>query len=302
MDMEEYIGVPTSLMMDPGDKTELQAIKFAVNRIRNAGFQAIELAPAQFKAVAGRNAEIFLENAFGERDRTDLREILKPFRTVTVHGSNIIIHVPEGGEKVKEELWRPYLELMRFARDIGARLVTFHSLQPTKGRSLTNEEMIRCHIEFGKVAAEYAQQWDLFAGFELATNYKFFLENRIMSRIGSQRFGFLFDLGHVALHFAQSADITDPVLQVAEESIDKIFEFHAGGVQLTTQGLREHRPLDSHNILDHQKFMELLERKKFRGPIIFEIFYQTSRPEQSPGSFSENLDVSAAAKRQVLKR
>ncbi len=204
MDMEEYIGVPTSLMMDPGDKTDVQAIRFAVNRIRNTGFQAIELAPAQFKAFAGRDAEIFLVNAFGEEDRADLRAILKPFRTVTVHGSNIIIHVPEGGEKVKEELCKfAYLELMRFARDIGARLVSFHSLQPPKGGILTNEEMIRYHVEFGKFAAQYAQQWDLFAGFELATNYKFFLENRIMSRIGSQRFGLLFDLGHVALYFAR---------------------------------------------------------------------------------------------------
>ncbi len=56
----------------------------------------------------------------------------------------------------------------------------------------------------------------------------------------------------------ESTDITDPVLQVAQESMDEIFEFHAGGVQLTTQGLREHRPLDSHNILYYQKLMELL--------------------------------------------
>lgn len=300
--MEEYIGVPTALMMDPDDKTEVQAIKFAVNRIRDAGFKAIELAPAQFKPVSGRNAEIFLENAFGEEERRGLREILKPFRIVTVHGSNIIIHVPEGEEKKKEELWRPYLELMRFARDVGARLVTFHSLQSPKGGNLTNEELIHCHVEFGKLAAEYAQRWDLFAGFELATNFKFFLENGIISRIGSRRFGFLFDLGHVALHFAKSADITIPVLQVAEEYIDKIFEFHAGGVQLTPQGLREHRPLDSLNILDHGKVLELLERKKFSGPIIFEIFYQTSRPEQVPGSFSENLEVCAAAKKQALER
>ena len=300
--MEEYVGVPTSLMMDPGDRTEVEAIKFAVNRIGNAGFKAIELAPAQFKAVVGRNAEIFLEDAYGEEDRKGLKEILKTFRIVTVHGSNIIIHVPGTGEKEKGELWRPYLELMRFARDIGAHLVTFHSLQPSEGGSLNKEEMIRYHIEFGQLAAEYGQQWDLFVGFELATNFKFFLENQIMGRIGRQRFGFLFDLGHVALHFAKSADITDPVLQVAEEYIDKIWEFHAGGVQITSQGLREHRPLDRQNILDHQKFMELLERKKFRGPIIFEIFYQTSRPEQTLGSFSENLDLCTDAKRQVLKR
>jgi hypothetical protein len=47
--------------------------------------------------------------------------------------------------------------------------------------------------------------------------------------------------------------------------------------------------------------MDLLERKNFDGPLIFEIFFQASKPEQAPASFSENLDVCVAAKQQVLK-
>jgi len=299
--MEESIGVPTSLMMDPGDRTEAQAIQFAVNRIRKAGFRTVEIAPGQFRSVTGKNAETFLKNAFSEEDRRDLRDLLKPFRTVTVHGSGIIIHVPGAREEAKEERWGPYLELMRFARDIGARLVTFHSLQPPKEGSLDQKELADYHIEFGILAAQYAQKWDLLVGFELATQYQFFLENRIIDHIASPRFGILLDLGHLALHFSQSADITDPVLRITEANIDNIFEFHAGGVQATSQGLREHRPLDRNNILDHGKLMGLLERKNFRGPLIFEIFFQTSRPEQAPASFSENLDVCVSAKQQVLK-
>jgi sugar phosphate isomerase/epimerase len=299
--MEEYIGVPTSLMMDAGDRTEAQAIQFAVNRIRDAGFKAVEIAPGQFRSIAGKNAETFLKNVFGERDRRDLRNLLKPFRTVTVHGSGIIIHVPGGREEAKEEQWGPYLELMRFAHDIGARLVTFHSLQPPKEGSLDQEELARYHIEFGTLAARYAEKWDLLAGFELATQYQFFLENRIIDHIASPRFGILLDLGHLALHFSPSADITDPVLRIAEANIDNILEFHAGGVQVTSQGLREHRPLDRNNVLDHGKLMDLLEVKNFRGPLIFEIFFQTSRPEQAPASFSENLDICVAAKQQLLR-
>ena len=136
----------------------------------------------------------------------------------------------------------------------------------------------------------------------MATHYQFFLKNRIIDRIASPRFGILLDLGHLALHFSPAADITDPVLRIAEANIDKILEFHAGGVQLTSQGLREHRPLDRHNILDHGKLMELLERKNFHGPLIFEIFFQSSKPEQAPASFSENLDVCVAAKQEILRR
>jgi sugar phosphate isomerase/epimerase len=289
-------------MMDLGDRTEAQAIRFAVNRIWDAGFRTVEIAPGQFRSAAGKNAETFLKNAFGAEDRRGLRDLLKPFRTVTVHGSGIIIHVPGGTDGAKAEQWAPYLELMRFAYDIGARLVTFHSLQPSKEGSLDQEELARCHIEFGTLASQYAQKWDLLVGFELATQYQFFLENRIIDQIASPRFGILLDLGHLALHFPRSADVTDPVLRIAEANIDKILEFHAGGVQLTSLGLREHRPLDRNNILDHGKLMDLLERKNFRGPVIFEIFFQTSRPDQAPASFSENLDVCVAAKQQVLKK
>jgi sugar phosphate isomerase/epimerase len=300
--MEEFIGVPTSLMMDPGDKTDAQAILSAVKSIQNSGFKTVEIAPGQFRSVAGKNAEAFLKSAFGEEDRRELKDLLRSFRTITVHGSGLIIHVPGGREGGKGELWAPYLELMRFARDIGARLVTFHSLQPPEGGSLNPEEMARYHVEFGRVAARYAQECDLLAGFELATHYRFFLENRIIERIGSQRFGILLDLGHVALHFSQSMDITASVLQVAEECLDQTWEFHAGGVQLTSQGLREHRPLDPYNLLDHGKLMDLLERKNFLGPLIFEIFFKFAKPEQAPASFSENLDVCAAAKQGILKR
>src|SRR5512143_980975 len=115
--MEESIGVPTSLMMDRGDRTDAQAIKFAVSRIRDAGFKTVEIAPGQFRSLAGKNADTFLKSAFGEEDRRELRDLLKPFRTVTVHGSGIIIRIPGRGEEGKEELWAPYLELMRFARD-----------------------------------------------------------------------------------------------------------------------------------------------------------------------------------------
>ncbi len=300
--MEENIGVPTSLMMDRGDRTEAQAITFAVNRIRDAGFKTVEIAPGQFRTVAGKNAEAFLKSAFGEEDRRGLRDLLKPFHTVTVHGSGIIIHVPGGREEGKEELWAPYLELMRFARDIGARLVTFHSLQPPKGGSLDQEQMARYHIQFGKVAVEYAQKWALLAGYELATQYQFFLENAIIDRIGSPRFGLLLDLGHVALHFSRPEDITESVLQLAEKCLNQTWEFHAGGVQVTSQGLREHRPLDRHNLLDHGKLMNLLKREDFRGPLIFEIFYQSSKPEQTPASFTENIAACAEAKQEILRR
>jgi sugar phosphate isomerase/epimerase len=300
MNLEERIGVQTLLLAEKGGRTDAEAIASAVKQIGDAGFRAIEIVPAQFTVVEGREAAAFLERAFPAEERRDLRNLLKPFRAVTVHGSNIIVRVPPGRGEKRDDLWGSYLELMRFARDIGAQVVTFHSFQAAEGAGLGMEEMIGLYTEFGTLAAKYAEEWDLLAGFELATNYRFFVENKIIERIGSRRFGSLFDLGHVALHFAGSADITGSVLQVVEECLDHILEFHAGGVHLTSQGLREHRPLDQNNLMDHGKLMKLLERKNYRGPIIFEIFFRASEPEQSQATFSENLEVCKEAKKQIL--
>ena len=301
MDLEERIGVQTLLLSEKGGKTDARAIASAVNQIGDAGFKTVEIVPAQFQVVTGRGVAAFLERAFDAEERKNLRNILKPFHLITVHGSNMIVRVPQGRDEKREDLWRPYLELMRFARDIGAQVVTFHSFQSAEGASLKTEEMIDYYAEFGKLAAEYAAEWDLLAGFELATNYKFFVENRIIDRIGSRRFGSLFDLGHVALHFAGSADITASVLKVVDKCLDHIIEFHAGGVHLTSQGLREHRPLDRDNLLDHGKLMQLLAAKNYKGPMIFEIFFQSSKPEQSLATFSENLEVCREAKKQILR-
>ena len=299
--MEELMGVQTLLMRERDGRTQAQAIALAAEQIKNAGFKAIEIVPAQFQSVAGKEAARFLEKTFDEKERRNLRDLLKSFSVVTVHSSNIVLRVPPRQGSENEDLWLPYLELMRFAHDIGAHLVTFHSLQPAEGAGITDEEMADYHIAFGKLAARYAQDWNLNAGFELATRYKFFLENKIIQRIGSPRFGSLVDLGHIALYFPASPDITASVLKIAEECMDSIFEFHAGGVNLTSQGLREHRPLDENNILDHKRFMELLARKKYRGAIIFEIFFQSSKPEQVHASFSENIAICLEAKRQLLK-
>jgi sugar phosphate isomerase/epimerase len=302
MNLEERIGVQTLLLAEKGGQTDAEAIALAVKQIGDAGFKAIEIVPAQFTPGEGRAAAAFLERAFTAEERKNLRNLLKPFRMVTVHGSNIIVGVPPGRGETRDDLWRPYLELMRFGRDIGARMVTFHSFQTAEGAGLGTEEMIGLYAEFGTLAAKYAEEWDLLAGFELATNYQFFLENKIIERIGSRRFGSLFDLGHVAIHFAGSADITASVLQVVDEGLDHILEFHAGGVHLTSQGLREHRPLDQNNLLDHGRLMKLLARKEYQGPIIFEIFFQSSKPEQSLATFSENLEVCMDAKKQILSR
>jgi hypothetical protein len=73
MNMEEYMGVQTLLMKERGSQTDARAIVSAVSRVKDSGFKAIEVTPAQFKSVAGKEAAIFLENSFPEEERRTLK-------------------------------------------------------------------------------------------------------------------------------------------------------------------------------------------------------------------------------------
>lgn len=129
MDYEESIGIPTTLMMEGGGESEVRAIPYIVQKSGEFGFKSIEIVPAQFHPFEGREAAGFLNTTFGAWERNQLKKILEPYSFVEVHGTNNIIKVPGRTAGDEKELFLPYIELMRFARDIGARLVTFHEIR-----------------------------------------------------------------------------------------------------------------------------------------------------------------------------
>ncbi len=297
---QERMGVQTLMLEDRGDQSDFDALCKAIRGIQEAGFKTIEMVPAQFGAHIGRDASSFLRSAFGSRERQQLRKILEPFSMITVHGSNLVIQIRHQEGRAEEELWDPYVELLRFGRDIGAGLVTFHSFQPDAEKKPTEQEMAEAHIRFGKVAAEYSEKWNLLSGYELATTQAFFMKNKIVAAVGSRRFGFLIDVGHLALPCPDPSRVTPWVMELMEKVTDPIFEIHAGGVHRTSSGLKEHRPLDDQNILDHKAILDLLRSKNFDGAVIFEIFFQSAVPEQVKLPFQANLDVCLKAKEKML--
>jgi sugar phosphate isomerase/epimerase len=297
---KDRMGVQTLMLEDRGDQSDFEALCRAIRGIQDAGFKTIELVPAQFGVHIGRDASSFLRSAFGSQERQQLRKILEPFHMITVHGSNVVIQIRHREGRAEEELWDPYVELLRFGRDIGAGLVTFHSFQPDPEKKPSEEEMAKAHIRFGRVAAEYSEKWNLLSGYELATTQAFFLKHGIVAAVGSQRFGFLVDVGHLALPCPDPSRVTPWVIDLMAKVTDPIFEIHAGGVHRTSSGLKEHRPLDDQNILDHKAIMDLLRSKKFDGAVIFEIFFQSAVPEQVKLPFQANLDVCLKAKEKVL--
>ena len=293
---DNLIGVATTIQKEGIPESEGEVIPRVIETARVNGFKVIEIMPAQFTALTRSEGTVFLKKVFGPEQRRKLKEQLKTFDLVTVHGSNINIRVDNGVDD--QELWEPYLELMRFARDIGARFVTFHSLKA--GADISEAELAARHVKFGKVAAARAEEWGLLSGFEFATSYEFFLRHKIIPSIGSRHFRALVDVGHIALFFPES-NLTEKVLHVMEQCLDYTLEIHGGGVQMTSRGLKEHRPLDKHNLLDHGQLIRLLERNGFQGPIVFEIFNKTEVPEQVSASLSENLRACLEAQGSILK-
>jgi sugar phosphate isomerase/epimerase len=301
MDVGERIG-PSTLILGEGGA---QAITSMVTSVKEAGFKAIEICPAQFQSVEPLTNSSFLEQLFGEAERRRLREVLRSFHVVTVHGSSYWVTKIRGGDK--EDLWKPYRELMRFAHDINAQIVSFHPIQRSEDADISNDEMFEYNIEFGKRAVEYADDWNLTAAFEnMPRNGCWSLLpkiNDVVDRIDSQRLGFLFDLGHAVLQSRESSeDPTSHVLKTLERCVDNTLQIHAHGIHRTQDietDLMDHRPLDERNIIDYSKVMKLLKNTNFQGPIMFEIYFKNALDKRA--SFQDNLEACISSKHELIR-
>lgn len=301
MDMEERIGPSTLILGEEG----AQAITSMIAQVNEAGFKAIEICPAQFQSVEPLTDPSLLKKLFGEAERRRLREALKPFNVVTVHGSSFWVTKIRGGDK--EERWKPYRELMRFANDIDAQIVSFHPLQRSDGADISNAEMFEYNIEFGEKAVEYADECHLTVAFEnMPRNGCWSLLtkiNDVIDKIDSERFGFLFDIGHAVLQWGESSGNPTPhVIKALERCIDSTLQIHSHGIQRTKDfeaDLRDHRPLNESNILDYSKIMRILKNKKFQGPIILEIYFGNAFDRRA--SFQDNLKACISAKHELIR-
>ena len=303
MDVEERIG-PSTLISGEGGA---RAMASTITQVKEAGFKTIELCPAQFHAVDPLSAPSFLEHLFGEAERRRLRTMLRPFRVVTVHGSSYWVTKLRCG-LTKEALWQPYLELMRFARDIGAHIVSFHPFQRSAGAAISNDDMFAYNLEFGKRAVERAEEWNLAVAFEnMPSNGGWSLleaVNEVVAEVDSERFRLLFDVGHAVLQRGlSSGNLTQPVLHLIEDCIDQTRQFHFHGVQRIEGdmdgGLRDHRPVDANNVLDYFQIMSLLKNNKFDGPIVLEIYFATASEKRA--AFRTNLRACMGAKNELVK-
>ena len=144
----------------------------AIDQTLEAGFAALEFTPISYGGP----------EAFSPAERRELRRQLSRFKVVTVHSSGM------GGANIcsadparREHARRRYLELVGFARDVEADVLTVHpgGMDP---EGPTKEEVFAQNVAFGKEMAHAAGTAAMQLGYEL-------FDARIGRQIGRKNFG-----------------------------------------------------------------------------------------------------------------
>jgi len=278
--IEDRIGVSTLCMRGI-------PIEEAVVRISRAGFKAIEVVPVKVQRDA--NIDYWLEY-FDVTKRREMKSLLEPFEIVTVHSSGLGVNICHENGVERRRAADRYNALMEFAADINARneverrsgfsqVVTFHS-----GRSDNPAMTDKYHIEYGRIAAEYATANNLVAGYE-------FFRPEVIAQIDSPHFGINFDIGHAAQRMPPSRDeCTQGVLSWIAKMMDVIVEFHVHGVYTDGTSMFDHQPFHNNNALDYGHITSFLAGK-YQGPLMFEIV---------SGDAEASLADCVCAKKQLL--
>jgi sugar phosphate isomerase/epimerase len=201
--------------------------------------------------------------------RKELQRRLARFAYVTVHVQFIDNDIASLNPGVREESVQQYFECIDFARDIGARLVTFHA--GAGGHSsypgVFAEDSKRRNIEFAEQAAERAARHGLQTGFE-GTHYSGTDIADIVSGVKAPTFGLLVD---PTQSYMTTAPRVEPILAGIERCTGRIVEVHLHGGLHRTIGRIAHLPLRLHNMVDFATVFGKLRDAGFAGPMMFEI-------------------------------
>ena len=249
-DLERQIGISTLALRG-------MPLAEAITSASEGGFRVFELVPHLYGGP-GR---------FDQRARRGLKEELARFETVTVHSSGPTlpdgrrVNIASSDHSCRLQSVEHYLEHIRLALDLGSKLVTLH---PGRSDGATPLAQVReANLSFARTALEEAGGTDLRMGYE-------FFDADLIKEIGHPQFGILFDIGHAALQLEE--EFTTGILDLMEELLSHIVQFHVHGVRLLEGGHKEdHLPLHANNTIGYTRVVQAIKDYCFAGPVIFEI-------------------------------
>ena len=283
--MREEIGVSTHFMPNQGEGLEK-----SLDLVQEAGFQILEIVPADFQGNIGYpqtkiSIGLSLDELTPEKI-SRLTEKVSVFSYITIHGSQQDLNIASHNPGIRRESQRQYLKCVELAKELGAKLATFHPGTCNPQAIIGDEEFVKkCNIEFGLKVCDALEKHDLISGYENLGGMNFQMLEEIIEGINNPRFGLVLDVGHCFL--VPDADH----FRIVENLHHRIVEIHLHGTyHRPDRGFETHQPLDLDDCTDLPNFFKLLGKKGFTGPIILEIL--------AP-SIKQYLEFSQQAKRLI---
>lgn len=265
--LADRIGVST-LWMPCNGETLWQALDEAFD----AGFKSIEIVPTTIEGNTGypricTAVGIDLDDLTAASvDRLGTSIARFPLRIV--HGPHRDLNIASRNRGILAESVRQYLQVAQLAADIGASAVTFHPGSPDPNELGGDDEYcVARDIEFGREAAAFAERHGLKVAYENLGGFptpERMVE--ILDGIGSERFGWHFDVGHAWL-----VPPRDPMAWLARLS-DRVVSVHMHGTYYRAdRGFENHQSLALDECTDLPGIMRCLNEAEYDGPINFEI-------------------------------
>jgi sugar phosphate isomerase/epimerase len=284
LSLEQRIGVSTLFMPATGI-TLWEALDVAYD----AGFGSIEIIPADFHGCNGYPRTMMsvgfnLDTITGkETDR--LAESVSRFQCRHVHGHCRGINIASRNPGIAAESVRQYMQCAELAVRIDAPLFTYHMGIPEYQEEIDYDDfIIEKNIEFGKRIADFAEKHSLVTGYENLGGFpspEQMLE--MLDKIGSERFGFQFDVGHSFM-----VPPHDPFAWLKLLG-DRIVGFHLHGTyHRPDRGYENHQSLEMEGCIDLAVLKARLAEHGFSGQTTLEVL---------SNSFSDYMEKCKRSKR-----
>jgi len=260
---EDRFGASTHFLPAKYGETLYQAI----DAVYEAGIRGFELVPADYQGNIGapytiKNVGLW-PRSFGKKERELLRKKLEIFSFCTIHSPHLGINIASINHGWRAESRRQYIECIELAIDLGIKIVTFHTGRADWGFVISPDEFVTKNVEFGVIAAEYAEKYDLIMGYEVTTSFDNLI--RIIDQVGSERFGLNLDIGHAAMGGVMP-EVWIDYFQ------DRIVEVHMNSVlQMWSTDYVEHQPIYRNNLINYREVFRRLKALDYQGPIVLEL-------------------------------
>ena len=267
LSLSDRIGVSNLCMMSHGE-----SLVEALDLSHEAGFLSLDLVPGVCDGSLGypdREFPVGIElDELQPQELESIRRAVSRFSLINVHTPVEGVNIACRNRGIARESRRQYLELVRFAGDIGSKIVTFHPGIPDCGDQRNEREFaVEQSIEFGRELAEAAESRGILAGYENLGGFPKLKEmEAIIEGIGSESFGLILDVGHVWL-------VSDRDVGLWLDRLgDCLVAVHMHGTFFRPdRGFINHQDLAQNTCTDLPELMKALDDLGYGGPINMEL-------------------------------